>query len=336
MQLNCINVIRIFSGNNPFNIIILFFLGILLRMPHFSDASLPYSGAEASLLYKHLFQWLQSASAYFSGIHAAIAYVLVFLQAIILNSFVNDQKLFSQPNYLTAFCYLLISSMFAEWTVFSPGLVINTFLVWAWAKMAGLYLHSKPKTALFNLGLGFGICSFVYFQSVYLMLLLFVALFIFRPFQVTEWLVSIMGLLTPYYFLLIYFFVWGRWDQVVQVIPPQVIGLPALFMSNPMWVTALLLIIPLLVGWWMSIRNLPRLVVQLRKTWSFMFFFLLVSLLIPFVNTDDGLEAWMLALVPVTVYHTAFYHFPHSKSTVGWMAWLSIGWVLVNYLFLSP
>ena len=209
-------------------------------MPHFSETAIPYESAEAGFLYKMMYQWIAAASAFFSGSSTIIAYLLIFLQAITLNGLVNEQKLFSQPHYLTAFCYLLISSMYPAWTVFSPGLVINTFLVWAWAKMVSLHLHSAPKGALFNLGLGFGICSFIYFQSVYLMLLMFVALFLFRPFKINEWLVTIMGLLTPYYFLLIYFFVWGKWEAVRQIIPPQSIGFPSLYMNSRMWFTALL------------------------------------------------------------------------------------------------
>lgn len=329
-------MIKLFSGNNPFSIILLFFLGILLRLPQFSGLPIPAAVPEDGKLYQHFLNTCFIAFGYLPGWHQILAYLLVFIQALILNGLVNNQKLFTQPTYLTAFCYLLIGSFFPEWSMLSPALLINTFMVWTWAKMTTLTLQQRPKSVAFNISFGIGICSFVYFETIYFMLLLWVAFFMFRPFQLTEWLVSIIGLLTPYYFLAVYLFVCGNWQDFFSWIPPQQIKLPVFTLSIHTWVAMLLLLIPLLGGWFMSMRYMPRLVVQLRKSWSLMLFYLVIALFIPIIHSGGGLQPWMLALVPVSIFHSAFYWHPHSKHIVGAVAWLSMGWVLLNYAFLSP
>ena len=230
-------MIRFFSGNNPLNVVILFFIGLLIKLPYFITPVIPQTNVTDGFLYIELLKALQTSGVALPIIYPVISFVLLFTQAITFNGLVNDQKLFSSPNYLLALSYLVVTSVVPEWNVLSPALIINTILVWAWPRMVGLYNHPKPKTVLFNIGFGFGICSFFYFPSAYLLLLLIVALILFRPFYLTEWLVAILGILTPFYFLLVYFFVWDHWHMVEAVIPAQYLRLPDVLFDWQFWVT---------------------------------------------------------------------------------------------------
>ena len=141
---------------------------------------------------------------------------------------------------------------------------------------------------------------------------------------------AVVGLLTPIYFLLVYLFVWDRWTEISDLVPAQAFKLPVFQADYKLWMTLALIGIPLLAGGVLSSRNVGRTVVQIRKSWSFMLFYLIIALLIPLVNLDDGLHAWLLALVPVSAYHAAFYFYPRRKKLVEWFCWISIGWVVAN------
>ncbi len=328
-------VIRFFSGNNPLNVITLFFLGIFIKLPYFITPVIPQAGTTDGFLYVELLKTLQQTGSAFPALYPVLAYILLFTQAITFNGLINDQKLFVSPNYLLALSYLLITSIVPEWNVLSPVLIINTILVWAWPRMVGLYNHPKPKTVLFNIGLGFGISSFFYFPSVFLLLLLIVALLLFRPFYVTEWLVAILGILTPFYFLLVYFFVWDHWETVYSLVPKQSLRLPTVTFNWKFWVEFSLIIFPLIIGLLMSLKFSARMLVQTRKSWSYMMFYLIIAMFIPFINSYAGLTHWILAVVPVSLFHAAFYFYPKKKKFSELIFWLSLIWIVANYAVLN-
>jgi hypothetical protein len=207
--------------------------------------------------------------------------------------------------------------------------------VWAWPRMVGLYNHPKPKTVLFNIGFGFGLCSFFYFPSAYLLLLLIVALILFRPFYLTEWLIAILGILTPFYFLLVYFFVWDKWAMVKGVVPAQYLRLPDVVFNWEFWVKFSLIVFPLAIGLLMNRRYSSRLLVQIRKSWNFMVFYLIIALFIPFINSFQGLTHWVLAVVPISLFHAAFYYYPKNKKFPELIFWLSLAWIVANYAILN-
>jgi hypothetical protein len=336
LRLNSIiTVIRFFSGNNPLNVIILFFLGILIKLPNFITPVIPVPDATDSFLYIELLKALQPTGSAFPLLYPILAYILLFTQAITFNGLISDQKLFPSPNYLLALSYLLITSIVPEWNVLSPVLIINTIMVLAWPRMVGLYNHPKPKTVLFNIGFGFGITSFFYFPSAYLLLLLIVALVLFRPFHLTEWLVTVLGILTPFYFLLVYFFVFDHWEMVQRVIPKQILRLPTVTFDWKFWVEFALITFPLSIGLLMSARYSSRMLVQTRKSWNFMVFYLIIALFIPFINSFAGLTHWVLAVVPISLFLAAFYYYPKRKTFPELIFWLSLLWIMANYAVLN-
>jgi hypothetical protein len=324
-------VIRFFSGNNPLNVLILFFLGILIKLPYFLAPVIPQQTLTDGFFYLELIRNLKPAGDIFPGLYPILAYLLLFTQAVTFNGLINSQKLFSSPNLLLALAYLLITSIIPSWNVLSPGLIINSVMVWAWPKMVGLYHNPKPKGNLFNLGFGFGICSFVYFPSVYFLVLLIVALLLFRSVDLSEWLVTIVGVLTPFYFLVIYFFVWDRWQQVSKIIPSHRISLPVTEYNWKFWADLVLINLPLLIGVIISQRFSERMVVHVRKSWSFMLFYLLVALFLPFINSNAGFSHFIMAIVPISIFHAAFYAYPRKKSLPELFVWLTLIWVYTNY-----
>jgi hypothetical protein len=328
-------VIRYFSGNNPLNVILLFFAGIFLKLPYFITPVIPVAHSTDGFFYVEFLRVLKPAGAVLPVIYTIIAYLLLFTQAVTFNGLINGQKLFTTPNYLLALSYILISSIVPEWNVLSPALIINTILVLVWPYMVGLFNHPKPKHVLFNIGFGFALCSIVYFPSIYLLVLLLIALLLFRPFYLTEWLITLLGVLTPVYFLLVYFFVWDHWDKVNTIIRPQYFKLPILYINWRFWTTIILIVFPVVIGFLLSSKYSVRLLVQTRKSWSFMMFYLIIAIIIPFINSSGGLSNWVLAIVPLSLFYAAFCFYPRNKRLPEIIFWLSTGWIIANYVLLN-
>lgn len=310
-------------------------MGILLKLPFFLQPVVPQYEDGDGFLYVSLLQALQPAGAVFPWLYPILSFLLLFIQAVTFNGLINNQKLFPQQHLLPAFSFILITSIVPDWNILSPGLIINTILVWAWPRMVGLYQNTHPKQNLFNLGFGFGICSFIYFPAVYYLALLIVALAIYRPFYISEWLVTLVGLLTPFYFVLVYFFVWDQWQLAHTLIPAHYLRLPQISFNSDFWITVVLIVLPFILGLLMSARFVGRMLVHARKSWSFMLVYLVISLLLPFVNSQGGLLHFVLAAVPISFFHAGFYSAPRKKWFPELFVWLSIAWVVINY-FTAP
>src|SRR5690606_18012793 len=161
-------------------------------------------------LFNDLLLWVKPGLDNYPLSYSVIAYLLLFTQAISFNQFITGRRMMQKPNYLPAMSYLLITSFFAEWNVLSAPMVINTLLIWVWAKMSNLYNNQHAKTTLFNIGLAIGICSFFYFPSLAFTLLVIFALLLTRPFKIAEWMVAFLGIITTWYFLFAWLFLTDR------------------------------------------------------------------------------------------------------------------------------
>lgn len=124
---------------------------------------------------------------------------LIFAQAMAINRFVNDIKLFPKITYVPGLLYVLCASLFREYLFFNPMLIVNTFIVFIVIKMFSIYKKAACQKEIFDVGLMIGICALIYFPSLSLLLLFFIGLSILRPFVWREWVIGIAGVLTPFF-----------------------------------------------------------------------------------------------------------------------------------------
>ncbi|MBI3883362.1 MAG: hypothetical protein HY305_03880, partial [Sphingobacteriales bacterium] len=215
-----------FKANNPYNTFLLLVYGLVLKLPMFLHPTIPTPQKTDGFLFKELLAQLSHIGQLAPLIYPLIAFFLLYSQAISFNKLVNDQRLMQKPNYLTAMSYLLITSLFKEWDILSAPLIINTLIIWVWARMSSLNNSNNPKTVLFNMGLAIGFATFFYFPAIAFAALIIFGLAVTRAFKLTEWLIALIGIVTPYYFLLAWIFITNRWLQY---------KLPTLTISYPLF-----------------------------------------------------------------------------------------------------
>lgn len=320
----------VFRANNLYNTFLLFIYGFLLKLPVFLQPVVPHPQQIDGFLYKALLKWLSVFGGQVPLIYPLITYALLFTQAVSFNKLVNDLRLMQRPNYLTGMSYLLLSSLFAEWNILSAPLIINTLLIWVWARMSGLYNHPSPKTTLFNIGVAIGLGTF-YFPSMAFTALVVFGLALIRPFKLAEWLIALLGIITPYYFLLSWVFLTDKWKGYhfpgFAVTTPQ--------FSQTKWAYAAILIVGLVViaGFFFVQQNLRKQLIQVRKSWNLLFLYLLVAIFVPFVNATHTFEYWILCAVPLSALMGAAFLYPRSKWIPLVLHWLMVAFVVfISYL----
>lgn len=305
--------------------------GLLLKLPMFLHPKIPQLQQVDGFLYRALLKWIKPVGDSLPVIYALIAFLLLFTQAVSFNKLVNDQRIMQRPNYLTGMSYLLITSLFVEWNMLSAPLIINTLLIWVWAKMSGLYSNPKPKAALFNIGIAIGLSTFFYFPSLAFAALIIFGLAITRPFKPAEWLIALFGIITPYYFLLAIVFLTDQWKGY---------QFPGFAVTNPVfnqtqWAYSAIIIVLFasIVGIFFIRQNFRRQLIQARKSWNLVFLYLAVALFVPFVNATHTFDYWILCAVPLSAFLGATFLYPSRNWFPLLLHWLMVVFVIVISYF---
>lgn len=283
------------------------------------------------ILYKGLLKLIAPAANSIPFIYPALTFLLLVVQAIGFNKIVNDRRLHKQPNYLTGMTYLLVTSMFPDWFSLSAPLIINTFMIWTWARLCTLYSNPSPKATIFNIGFVTGVAAFFYFPSIFFLVLIMSGMAVARPFRLQEWLTGLVGIITPVYFF-------GAWLFLTN--NAKSFHFPGFHFSYPhiygnRWMYAALALTALAIGiglYFVNI-NIRRQVVQTRKSWQLLFLYLIVAALIPFINAGTGFSYWILAAVPVSPIIAAAFFYPQKKAFPQLVHWAMVGvYVVVSFV----
>jgi len=286
------------------------------------------------IFFHGILKFLESTGKTTPVIYPILAFILLFTQAITLTRLINNFRLMNRPNYLAAMSYLLITSFFAEWNYFSASLLINSLLIFVLGWLFKIYNHPRGKGIIFNVGLTIGISSFIFFPSIVFVIWVLFALMVMRPFRINEWLLCLLGVTSPYYFYAVYLFLSNQWHWA-KLIPYLTVSTPSLQQSIWLAVSALLLMVPFLTGGYFVQDNLRRLLIQVRKAWSILLIYLLVAISVPFVNTSNTFENWVMAAVPFSAFHACTYFYPARKLFPLILFWVSVAFVLF-YQYYGP
>jgi hypothetical protein len=317
-------VIAIFKQKSPGNVVITLLFGLLLKLPLF----LYPKNIVASSVDGRLFQWFISILPPGSPmVYSVIAFSLLYTQALMINYMVNEYRMIIKATYLPAMAYLLITSLMPEWNYLSSPMLANSFIIWMFIYLFKLYNSNNAKAQVYNIGLITGITSYIYFPSAAFVLCVLLGLMILKPFRLNEIVLFFLGCLTPYYFHAVYLFLFG--ELSLRNFFPQIsVRIPLL--KNSIWLAGsiLLLTVPFLVGGYFVQANLRRMLIQVRKNWSVLLIYLLLAFFVPFINSDQSFETWILVTVPFAAFHACAYFYPVKKWFPLIIFFITIGYIL--------
>lgn len=327
-------MIGIFKQKNPANIFTLLLFGVLIKLPMFLYPHTVNSRVEDGILYKGIIKFLAPTARSLPSLYPILAFGLLFLQAVMLTRFINNQRMMNRPNYFPGMAYLLITSLFPEWNYFSAPLIVNTILLFILSSLFSTHNQQNARGIIFNTGVALGIASFLFFPSVTFIIWILLALMLMRPFRLNEWILCIVGITTPFYFYAIYLLITGHWSWS-ELVPYFSINLPVVKQSAWLAGSAFLLVVPFLAGGYYVQDSLRRMLIQVRKGWSLLLLYLLGAIFVPFVNSSDTFENWVMASVPLAAFHACTYHYSTYKFLSLVLFWLTVGFILA-YQYAGP
>ena len=319
-------MVGIFRQKNPGNNLLLLVYGLVLKFGILLRPSPPLRQEEDHYLYNLLLRFLDSLHLpnFFYGV---VAFLLIFVQTTLINRICTDQKMLPKPNYLPGMAYMLLSSLFIEWNHFSAPLLINTFLILVFYRMVNLYNTNRPLGGIFNIGVMMGIVTLLYEPAIVYVMMIPLTLYIMRPFRIREWLTGFLGLTTPYYFLALEPLFTNRWSWN-HLVPSIRIDFPAMPSSIFITLSIILLILPFITGGYFVQSNLNKMLIQIRKGWSLLLLFLIMTVFIILVNGGVNYVNWMFALMPLSAFHAATYYYPNKRLLLLVLHWITFGYAM--------
>ena len=256
---------------------------------------------------------------------------MIFLQAVTFNQVMVSRRMMQKPNFLPAMSYLLITSFFPEWNVLSAPLIINTIFIWVWASMSNLNSSRHVKGTLYNVGIAIGLASFLYLPAVAFALFVILSLIITRPPKVAEWLITFLGIATPWYFLVVYLFLTNK----LYSFHFSGLGLPqpSFNFSYNEWIGIGVIVFMILAGALYVRLFMNKQILQVRKNWGQMALYFAIAIATPFIIMGHSIGYWMLALVPASAFIACAFYYPQKRWIPFVMQWLMLGFAVYMQYF---
>lgn len=321
-------MVGLFKRKNPGNAFLLLIYALIIKFPLFLHPKLPAPSTSDSYLYGRLLNFLLTIGGGSGILFSLLSFLILLLQASLFNRICNHHKLFPKPNFLVGMSYLLVTSLIPSWSYFCAPLLVNLLMIWAWYRMLNLYSSAQPGAAVFNIGILVGFCTMLYFPAVVFIILMLMAFLTMRPFRVREWIIGLIGVTTPYYFLFIVLYLGGAWHWRM-IFPGIAFHLPVLPSSVWITVSIALLVMPFIIGGFFVQNNLSKMLIQVRKSWSLLLIFLMAGAAAIFMNDGGDYTNWMLTALPFAGFHASAYYFPVQRLFPSLLHWLLLGFVIL-------
>lgn len=322
-------MISFFRLNDPYRIIGIFILLLLIRLPAllgFVPLLQPELGwmllgeslAEGRILYDGVWDnagpfsaavyWLmhilfgRSQLAFY-----LISSLLVVIQAFTFNGLLLRYKVYNESTYVPALIYMVLANMFYDFFILSPIVLCLTFLLLALRNLFRLIVGAGTDETIFFLGLFTGTSALFFLPSIALLIAFLFSLLIFTGTKPRQYMLLLFGLFLPFAAVTLYF----SWEGVLDDFYWQYVqSLGVLATDDYLNLVSLLLIslVPavfLLIGiyWFNNSRSFNNYQVRLQQA---MFYYLLTGLLAIFFSPERSAYHLML-LLPVLAFYISHY-----------------------------
>jgi len=321
-------LVALFYKRSPFNSILLFFFAIAVKLPLFIyPQSIEVALFNGTPLF-YFAQWVLTFSSKPDFVFSVLAFFILFAQALYLNYFFNRNKMTSRNSDLPGMSYLLITSLLPEWSQFSAPLIINFLILFLLTSLFDSYHSADTRKMLYNMGLAMGLGIFMYPPALLLTGWFLLSLVIIRPVRLQEITISLLGVLTPFYFMGIWLF-WN--DQLIwTILKPHFSfsipnSLPVVWLGGVVF----LLAIPFLIGFYHIQDQVRKMLIQVRSGWTVFFLLLLAGIFIPLFSVKPYV-GWVILLMPLSAYHASFYYYTSFRIFPLLFFWITFFFILLN------
>lgn len=230
-----------------------------------------------------------------SWLWRSIGVLLLFVEAFLLNHFINEADIFEERANLVMLLYITIGSISPKVHGLTPVLVANLFSILALGQVLKIYNQQKVFTLDFNTGFLTGMAAICYFPSAVMMISLFVTLALVRSVTPKDVMIGIVGFLVPFIYLYAFQFLFDfNWSSSFD----HWLAPSDLACSRELFIGVIIVLVAAVIGW---IRSLGKVTMRRRNHYMIIATTLfLMALPIAFYK-DARLFLFSMAVIPGAV-----------------------------------
>lgn len=234
-------------------------------------------------------------------IYTFLAIVIIFFQALYIKSIATRHKLFPRHTYIPALVYIMLTSAYPPFNYFNETVLLNWLLLGAVDIMFSFTQTTQPRKLIYNAGFLLCMAALFQFSLITFFLLLLVGMVMFRPFNMGEWSVAMMGYTTPIYFfacilfLFDRFYLFGMWPQVGFSLSSNVV--------SPFYLIVMIggILILLAAGIYAMQQNVALSNIYVRRDWIALSFYLIIALLVAILTDAAVRSAWLIVMPALSI-----------------------------------
>lgn len=293
-------MLQLFRNNTPYTVLILFIFTLLVKMQVLIAPVVPEVLPD-SLLYNIIIGAIGMVLGKSAFGFTMLAIILLFLQGVYLTSIVARHRLFMKPSYATAFAYISLSSLLPAFSYFSPQLLVNWLLLFALDVSLRFTQPQSPRKLIFNVGFLLSLAALIQFSAIGFLLLFFIALLMLRAFNTSEWVVAILGYLTPLYFFAGILFLLDRTPEIRKLVQLG-ISLPAQI-PHPLFQVGCMVGILVLFSAGLYVLNdtRSRQAISVRRGWNSIIVYFIIALPVCIFTPKIQEAAWLCCIPPLAL-----------------------------------
>lgn len=202
-------VLRFFRSSFISQYVTIILAGIILWASAFFIPPAMPADSGAVPLYRILFFLLHDLPV----VAVILGFILNLVSAFLLNFLLTKHEILPKNSSLAAFLFLFLVSYYPVLLTLHPVTVCLFILLIILDKIFDSYSRQEPLDLAYSAGFLTGIGSMIYLPFILFFGLIIISFIVFRTTIIREWISAVIGLLSPYLFLLVYYF----WNDEVAI-----------------------------------------------------------------------------------------------------------------------
>jgi hypothetical protein len=307
-------LLKKFRETGPDVIILILLLLLLTWTGAFINPKLP---SELSFDVKPmpLFGLLLGIAGFNPLFSVIVAFLLQLLIIFLLVNFNTSVFFISERTYLPAVIYILLTGFFPQHQVLNPILPAAAFLILAIRRIMDSYKIQGTAFPFFDAGMLISIGSLFYANLIWFGLLLIIGIAILRTGSIKEIIISVLGLVTPFFILSGFFYIAGK--DMNSLFSAVIYNLfeKAIHYNLPI-ITVVTLILSLFivlvsVTHLLSVINAKK--IKSRKTFILLFWTFFIAVATGIIFKSVSAEIFILAAIPATYFLSHYFVFKRER-----------------------
>ncbi len=249
---------------------------------------------------------LQSITFGIPVLNTSIAFVITFLTALLLNYVMVQNNVVERNTLVPALVFIVFYGHSASYLSLHPAIIAGFFMILALNNLLSLYTDEQAYEKVFNIGFFISLASFFYLPAIYLLVFVWFSFIIYSLYQWREWLISIIGLITPYLFLWVWFFWNDELDIAFENYQSFVLSFSGFHYSLPIgFLNYTIEIVIALFFLWALFKVLARLdekPITIRKRYWAIFWMFFITFINFFIAGDFFNATQAFLMIPMTIF----------------------------------